>query len=70
MPWERIYRQLRPIFVGDITGDCLELGVRITILYSTMNDTSLSSKPSPNTHNLDCRLGRDVTLNITTKMQD
>ena len=32
MPWERIYRQLRPLFVGDIIGDCLELGVRITSL--------------------------------------
>ena len=27
MPWERIYRNLRPQFVGDLKGDCLELGV-------------------------------------------
>jgi len=27
MPWERIYRTLRPKFVGDLSGKCLDLGV-------------------------------------------
>jgi ubiquinone/menaquinone biosynthesis C-methylase UbiE len=27
MPWERIYRTLRPLFVGNLVGECLELAV-------------------------------------------